>query len=881
MKKIILLSILSMFWTIPIVLGQSSLSSSGQSGITVQNPPPGTASREYQNNQDQTTNNLAPVVITHSATQNIVANNSVTCNSGTIPVENSLFRDFNLAADFGITDEFNVTSAEFGVENSGGPTNLTINIYSTSTAFPSGYPGSATLQGTASYVSGVADAGTVVSVPITATIPAGEIMIYELKIDAGATVSWFQGSNADGQTGVSWIQAEECDIFTPTDAVDIGFPDMHLVMNVVGEVAGGGGFPDPYCAIDFSTVEPITLVNVADIDNRSSEVIDGSPAHEDFTAIVGNMEAGETYSVALEGNTGGGFTNSFTVFIDWNQDGSLDGADERYDIGTIQGSTGTDGQQATADITVPSGALEGPTRMRVVKKFGSTYPVDSCTGTSWGQAEDYTVNVSASGCTAPEMSAYASDDVGEPIQGCIEAGGEYYVYVTLSGGSGNDTYNVTANNNDPVVVDADSSEVLGPFTVGTDVSLTAVGVQDDGCSVSASVDSPEICEPTGPDNDDCSGAIALSCDDSVAGTTVGATESGLESPTCATGSLEDVFYSLDVTAGTEYTITVQGADYDAVLAIYSGECATLVEIDCADNGFSAGDEETITFTATADETILVRTYDWSVSAGSFTISVTCEQPLPCDDPFNDDAANSDVYISNIDIAGIGIDAGNPDFDFTYTSNSMSPDGYKVVTNPTVTVYPGLQGAYTVSSGPAGNSDQYYYSVWIDFNQDGCFDSGEQIIWSNDVIWGGGVPNGEPGVTEVPMAWEGIAPGTYQARIRNSMIDHPLAEGNGDGEAIDFTVDVITEADAERLLGIGSQVFSSFTFYPNPVEDQLSLKANTPIEQVEVYNLVGQIVIQEQPNALESNLATDQLQTGVYLMKVTIDGNQKTFRVVKN
>ncbi|WP_310990957.1 GEVED domain-containing protein [Aequorivita marina] len=258
-------------------------------------------------------------------------------------------------------------------------------------------------------------------------------------------------------------------------------------------------------------------------------------------------------------------------------------------------------------------------------------------------------------------------------------------------------------------------------------------------------------------------------------------------------------------------------------------------------------------------------------------------PDPCDDPFNDDAANSDVYISNIDIAGIGIDIGNPDFDFTYTSNSMSPDGYKVVTDPTVTVYPGLQGSYTVSSGPAGNSDQYYYSVWVDLNQDGCFVEAddELIITSNDVIWGGGIPNGAPGVTEVPMAWDTYAPGTYQARIRNSMIDHPLAEGNGDGEAIDFTIEVITEADAERLLGIGSQVFNSFTFYPNPVEDQLSLKANTPIEQVEVYNLIGQIVIQGQPNALETNLATDQLQAGVYLMKVTIDGNQKTFRVVKN
>ncbi|MGO3183324.1 MAG: fibronectin type III domain-containing protein [Aequorivita sp.] len=386
---------------------------------------------------------------------------------------------------------------------------------------------------------------------------------------------------------------------------------------------------------------------------------------------------------------------------------------------------------------------------------------------------------------------------------------------------------------------------------------------------------------TAPDNDDCSGAIALSCGDSVAGTTVGATASDLGSLSCAGGSLEDVFYTLEVTAGTEYTVTVVGDDYDAVLAIYSGECDNLVEVDCADNGFSAGVEETITYTPDTDGTIVIRTYDWSTSQGNFTISVSCDgEPEPCEDPYNDDAATSDVYISNIEIAGIGIDIGNPDYDFNYTSNAMSATGYDVITNPTVTVYPGLEGAYTVSSGPTGNSNQYYYSVWVDFNQDGCFDAGEQVIWSNDVIWGGGIPNGEIGVTNVPMTWGSMAPGTYQARIRNSMVDHPMAEGNGDGEALDFTVEVITEDDAHRLLGIESQVFNNFTYYPNPVEDQLNLKASTPIELVEVYNLVGQKIVQKQPNALEVNLATDQLQAGVYLMNVTIDGSQKTFRVVR-
>src|SRR5690606_37032311 len=124
-----------------------SMSPSNISWRTVIGPPPGTASRNMMS--DSYYDNMAPVIITHSVTQNIVAANSVTCNAGGIPDENSFFRDFNLAADFGITDAFNVSSAEFAVEAVSGPTNLTINIYSTTTTFPGGYPGSATLQGTA------------------------------------------------------------------------------------------------------------------------------------------------------------------------------------------------------------------------------------------------------------------------------------------------------------------------------------------------------------------------------------------------------------------------------------------------------------------------------------------------------------------------------------------------------------------------------------------------------------------------------------------------------------------------------------------------------------------------------------------------------------
>ncbi len=218
---------------------QTSFESSGKSGSLIYNDVAGTATKAM--NADSKAKNVVPVVITHSATQNILANNSVTCNAGGIPDENSFYRDFDLANDFGISGDFTVTNAEFAVEAVSGPVNLTINIYSTSSTFPSGFPGSATLQGTANYVSNTGDAGLVVSVPVSATIPAGEIMIYELNINLGAVNSWFPGSNADGQTGVSWIESAACGITVPTDLAAIGFPDQHMVMNIVGEEGGGGG----------------------------------------------------------------------------------------------------------------------------------------------------------------------------------------------------------------------------------------------------------------------------------------------------------------------------------------------------------------------------------------------------------------------------------------------------------------------------------------------------------------------------------------------------------------------------------------------------------------------------------------------------------------
>src|SRR5690554_4476024 len=177
-------------------------------------------------------------------------------------------------------------------------------------------------------------------------------------------------------------------------------------------------FPDPYCEVSgFSWVETITRVVFADIDNPSS--VDSTIAHEDFTGVVANVNAGETYSFAAEGDTSGSFTNYITVWIDWDQNDVFDEATERYEIGTLFASTGEDGQQAVADIEVPADALAGQTRMRVMKKYNSV-PDNSCDpNSSFGQAEDYTVEVGGGGgaggetCDAPiAVTSLPYDDAG-------------------------------------------------------------------------------------------------------------------------------------------------------------------------------------------------------------------------------------------------------------------------------------------------------------------------------------------------------------------------------------------------------------------------------------------------------------------------------------
>ena len=177
------------------------------------------------------------VTITHSATQNIVALNSVSCNNGVGHTNNSYIRRFDLGA-FGISGPFDIVEVSFGIEEAlgaGGTQPLDVNLYTWNPADPFTFANFSPI-GTAS--AAITDQSlTIVTVPVTATAPAGSTLVVEIFTPDGQASGnlIFVGSNPDGQTDPTFLAAADCGVAEPTDTAVLGFPGMHFVLNVTGE----------------------------------------------------------------------------------------------------------------------------------------------------------------------------------------------------------------------------------------------------------------------------------------------------------------------------------------------------------------------------------------------------------------------------------------------------------------------------------------------------------------------------------------------------------------------------------------------------------------------------------------------------------------------
>ncbi len=479
-------------------------------------------------------------------------------------------------------------------------------------------------------------------------------------------------------------------------------------------------FPVPYCNVTFpSGVEPITKVQFVGINNSSPATTGGSSV-EDFLSIIGSVEQLGAYTITVEGNSDGNYSNYYRVFFDWNQNNSFDDADEMYEIGLIVGSTGVDGKTAFATINVPVTASLGSTRMRVMKKYGDpgiNPNTTSCNTTGYGQAEDYTINVTAStACTGTPTAGTVTSNTAiscgsAPASATLSLSGASFGsginFQWESSPSGANTWSNVVGGSGATTSSYTSATILSSTDFRCKVTCANGGAF--GYSILATV-----AYSNGPANDDACNAIALVLDGTKeCGNTTCATAVGDPGFTSSTPN-NTVWYKFTPPTTGIYNIVMSrpaGATIGLVNAwvgIYSSKTAcpglTLFQ-QPATTGYDLINNPSVTVatsTLSSDTTYYLMVDGNSGSYGAYCIQMITPPNPPTSCATNTLPANNATNV-----------VYNPSLTLKWTSvaNTTSYDVFIGTTNPpTGAALATVTADSIVVTGGAANTTYYWYVV---------------------------------------------------------------------------------------------------------------------------------------------------------------------------
>ena len=142
-----------------------------------------------------------------------------------------------------------------------------------------------------------------------------------------------------------------------------------------------------YCTSASTNVndEYIGRVQLNTIDNSS-----GAQFYSDFTSLSTTLVKGSQYTITVTPTwTGTIYNEGYSVWIDYNRNGDFTDAGEQVWTQAVTSTTPVSG-----NFTVPVGAIENSTRMRVALKYNGI--PTSCESFQYGEVEDYTIVLQAS-----------------------------------------------------------------------------------------------------------------------------------------------------------------------------------------------------------------------------------------------------------------------------------------------------------------------------------------------------------------------------------------------------------------------------------------------------------------------------------------------------
>ena len=143
-----------------------------------------------------------------------------------------------------------------------------------------------------------------------------------------------------------------------------------------------------YCIPDYTVGttddDYINGVEINTISNLDSGPGDGS-GYSDFTDLTTDLFIGISYDVHIANTPD--YTEGYRIWIDYNQDEIFADDEQIFEPFILEEEFET-----IMPFTVPLDAAIGPTRMRVRCSYNAI-DFDACSGETYGEAEDYTINI--------------------------------------------------------------------------------------------------------------------------------------------------------------------------------------------------------------------------------------------------------------------------------------------------------------------------------------------------------------------------------------------------------------------------------------------------------------------------------------------------------
>lgn len=316
-------------------------------------------------------------------------------------------------------------------------------------------------------------------------------------------------------------------------------------------------------------------------------------------------------------------------------------------------------------------------------------------------------------------------------------------------------------------------------------------------------------------------------------------------------SFEWKYNGLAIAGETTNSLTAQNAgDYTVTVSKIGASCIKELTMVLT---LGSGIPETLTiqdYTIIALDNDGTETFDLSSITSEINAQLT--EPAIYDISYFETLADAELYFNNISDP-IYNNITNPQALYARIQN-LDNGCFSILTFSLIVIEP--------VPSPSGNSEQTFTEgqTLADIEIEG-----ENILWYDN-------PGEASGFTVTP---------------KNNEIPLPLSTllVGGTTYYASQTINGIESSDrlavtVAMVMGLEDQAFIGFEYYPNPVNDIITLSNTTDIETVTVYNLLGSKLLQKPVKGLKAEVDLSHLQEGVYLMTVSSNNKQKTIRIIK-